>query len=555
MASKIQHDSQGKETVGDSLALVRLILIALNGAFKKILLYPPEHVIYQTSLNSLKKCLDDFIDQHGSLVINIDRHKILYKNEVVHEGPMDEENPAFILFRDGIYHLEFHESIALWEIHRLLEILQKHQVLNEEAENDVVTALWESELPCLSYKAEDVGFDTGEDFEIPELGEDESSPDDPDLMTADTDDTPPDPPFQTPIQNRQLWEITPEDREHLRSMLVEEEDWERIEYVLYILLYILQQQTQPDDFSEVMAFLNQELQEALLDHKYQSVYNTFQILKKNIDLHRTKDHWSTPLLRDFFASASSKTFLNVMQDDWDHIAKCEPDELVFLKRALIMLNPEAIEALVPMLLETTSNQTKKILMVVIGILAEREFEHLEKLLSSSSPELLTMLIHVIGFMKSRASFQWLPELLGHESADVRKEALRAIYRRNSKMIGELNLLLDDTDEDVQQLFLKYAGQQRDIRTERLLLEYLKKQRIRTGNKKFLSRVYMSLGKCGSDESLPFLKKNLFFLSGLRILRSKNSLRRQAAEYALREINTEKAKLLLNRSLKHYRAKK
>ena len=194
-------------------------------------------------------------------------------------------------------------------------------------------------------------------------------------------------------------------------------------------------------------------------------------------------------------------------------------------------------------------------MVVIGILAERNFEPLEKLLSSSSPELLTMLIHVIGFMKSRASFQWLPELLRHESADVRKEALKAIYRRNSKMIGELNFLMDDTDEDMQQLFLKYAGQQRDIRTERLLLDYLKKQHIRAANKNFLSRVYISLGKCGSDESIPFLKKNLFFLSGLRILRSEKSLRRQAAEYALKEINTEKAKLLLCRSSKHLRAKK
>lgn len=374
-------------------------------------------------------------------------------------------------------------------------------------------------------------------------------------MAEDVDNTPPDQSFQTPIQNRLLWEITSEDQEHLRNMLVEEEDWERIEYVLNILLYILQQQTQPDDFSEVMAFLNQELQDAMLEHKYQSVYKIFLILKKNIELHKAREHWSIPLLKDFFASVSSKTFLNVMQDDWHHIAECTPEELVYLKRTLIILNAEAIEALGPMLLETKSNQTKKLLMVVIGVLAERKFEHLGKLLSSTHSELLKMLIHVIRFMKSKESFQCLPELLRHESADVRKEALKAIYQRNSKMIGELGLLLDDPDEDVQQLFLKYAGQQRDVRTEKLLLDYLKKHRIRAGNKQFLSRVYMALGKCGSDESLPFLKKNLFFLSRLRFLRSKKSLRRRAAEYALKEINTDKAKLMLNKSSNRLRAKK
>ena len=551
----MKYYSQGKEPVGDPLTLVRQVLIALNGAFKKLLLYPSEHVIYQTSLNSLKDSLDNFIDQHGDLVFNIDRHKILYQDEVVIEGPRDEESLAFILFRDGIYHLEFHQSIALWEINSFLEILQKHQVLTEDSENDVVTALWEVDLPCLSYRAEDVGFDTGEDFEIPESGVNESSRDDPGLEAEDIDNTPLDQSFQTPIQNRLLWEITSEDQEHLRNMLAEENDRERIEYVLYILLYILQQQTQPDDFSEVMAFLNQELQDAMLEHKYQSVYKTLQILKKNIDLHKATEHWSILILKEFFASVSSKTFLNVMQDDWPHIAECTPEELVYLNQALIMLNPEAIEALAPMLLETTSKQTKKLLMEVIGVLAERKFEYLNKLLSSTHSGLLEILIHVIKFMKSKESFQCLPELLHHESADVRKEALKAIYHRNPKMISELGRLLEDPDEVVQQLFLIYAGQQRDLRTEKLLLDYLKSHRIRDRNKQFLFRVYISLGKCGSDESLPFLQKNLFFLSRFRILRSKRSLRRQAAEYALKEINTDKAKLMLNESSKRLCAQK
>jgi hypothetical protein len=544
--TEIPSDTHDRE----SHALVQQTLLALNGAFKKILLYPHEHVIYQTSLESLKKKLDHCIRKQGDLVLKIDRNLILYKDEIVHDGPMNEENLAFVLFRDGIYHLEFHESIALWEIHRFLEILQKHQVLTEDAENDIVTALWESELPCLSYKAEDVGYDTGEDFEIPELGGGNSSQDNPQPADKNTDDSPPDPLPQTLIQNRHLWEITPEDKEHIRSMLVEEEDWERIEYVLYILLFILQQQTQPNDFSEVMAYLNQELQAAMLEHKFKSIHTTFQILKKNIDLQKTKDHWSIPLLRDFFASVSSKTFLNIMQGDWNHIAESGPEELDYLKRALIMLNAEAVVPLAPMLLETTTIQTKKLLMVVIGILGEREFQHMDKLLSSASIELLKMLVHILGFMKNKASFQWLPELLRHESADIRKEALKSIYRRRPSMIGELNILMDDTDKDIQQLYLKYAGRQRDVKTEKRLLDYLKKQRVQADNKQFLSRVYISLGKCGSDESLPFLKKNLFFLTWFGILRPKKSLRRQAAEYALKEINTEKSRLLLSRSSKH-----
>ncbi|UCF94513.1 MAG: HEAT repeat domain-containing protein [Desulfobacterales bacterium] len=347
--------------------------------------------------------------------------------------------------------------------------------------------------------------------------------------------------------NRRLWELTPEDREHLRNMLEEEEEeWESIEYVLYILMYILQQQTQPNNFSEVMAILSHELQDAMKEHRYQSVYNTLQILRKNLDTPKVQDHWSVPLLGDFFASLSGKAFLNVTQGDWKQIAGCDPKELSYLKRSLLLLNPSAILVIGPMLLELESNQTKKMLMSVIGILAEREFEHLAKLVFSSNTELVKMLIHIMEFMQSEQSFKELRTLLRHSSAGARKGALRAVCHRNRDIISDCFWLMDDPDEDVRQLFLTYASQQRDIKTERLLRDYLEKHRIHFGNKQFLFRAYIALGRCGSDESLPFLKKNLFFWRCLSILRRKKSLRRQAAVFALKELNTENAEALLNK---------
>ena len=542
-----------KDPGHDLQALAKQILVALNGAFKKILLYSPDHIIYQTSLNSLKNILDNFLDRHGTLVLTIDRNKVRYKGEVVHEGPMKDVNPAFILFRDGIYHLEFHKSIELWEIHSFLEILQKYQILTDNAEGDVVTSLWELELPSLRYKVEDMDFDTGEDFEIPELGDFEAAEDNSEQLVSDDDNAESAPSFYAPIHDRNFWEITPEDRDHLRNMLREEENRDRIEHVLYILMHILQQQTQPDDFSEVMTFINQELQEAMKSHKYQSVFNTLEIFRRNLNLHKDRDHWIIHVLKDFFASLSGKTFLSVMHDDWGSIAECDPQELTYLKRALLLLNADAIDTLGPMLLEIESNQTKKMFMAVIGILAEREFKHLENLLSSSDTDMVKMLVQIMRFMKSEQSFKRLLEMLRHSSKDVRKEALKAIFARNSGIIAELPWLIDDPDEDVQQLFLKYAGQHRDLKTERLLLDYLGKKRIRSRKKQLLFRVYISLGKCGSDESIPFLKKNLFFLPGLGILRPKKSLRRQAAVYALKELNTEKAELMLDRTSKTLRS--
>jgi hypothetical protein len=549
MALKTEKQASQKEPVDNGTIHVRLVINALNGAFKKILLYPPEHVIYQDALESLKNKLDIFFEKHQTLLLTIDQNRICYGDEVVYDGPMNEENPAFIFFRDGIYMLEFQKSIEKWEIHLFLEILQKNQILTEDSENDIVTALWQAGLPSLRYEAEDVGFDTSEEFEIPELGGSESSEEQRDQMADQDDDAEFMVSNQDLIYDWNLQEITPRDREHLNNMILEEEEWERVEYVIYILLYILQQQTQPDDFSEVIAFLNQELQEALKDHKYQSVYNTLKILNKNIESQKDRNHWSIPLVNDFFSSLSEKAFLSVLHDDLKGIARRSSDELGYLKRSLLMLNSNTIETLCPMLLETESNRVKKLLMTVIGIIGEREFESFEKLLSLSDIKLLNMLIHIMGFMKSDSSLNRLLKFLHHTSAEIRRQSLKAIFLRTSDRTSDISWLLDDPDEDVQKLFLRYLGQRRNLESEKLLLEYLKKNRIRPANKQRLFAAYIALGKCGSDESLPFLKKGLFFLPFMGILRSKKSLQRQAATYALNELSTEKAKSLLERKIK------
>ncbi len=579
------HDnltSTNQDSGYDIQVVVKNILAELNDAFHKIRLYPPEHTIYQTSLKSLKKGLDDFLNQHEILSLKIDRNKILHENKVVHEGPMKEENLAFILFRDGIYLLEFHKLIELWEIQSFLEVLQKHQILTEYSENDIVTTLWKLKLPSLKYRADDASFYSDEDFEIPGLRGPEaseceyfeipelagsetfecaslenhypkrsrSSGNESDTSATDARVVEPVPTLDTAIYDPDLWKITPEDQEILYRMLEEEKNWERIEYFLYVLLFLLQQQTQPDDFSKVLTFLYQEIQDSMKNQKYQNVYNILQVLRKDLDSSKAQSHWTVPLLEDFFASLSGKAFLNAIYDDKDRIDECDLEEIEYLKQALLLLNADAIGALVPILLDTGLNQIKGVLVEVIGTLAERDFERLESLLSSSNTDMLIMLSHIMGFMQNELSFTRLLELLYHSSEAVRESALRAICRRDPDIIvTELSWLMDDPDEGVKELFWKYATKHHDSKTASLLLDFLARYRITHDNKQFLFRLYISLGKCSSDEAIPFLKSNLFFLPGLNIMRPRKSLRRQAAVYALKELHTEKATSILNRESK------
>jgi hypothetical protein len=538
-----------RKTPVEKQALVRQIMVALTGAFKKNLLYPSGHVIYQTALNQLKDKLAIFFQSHSQLVLAIDQNKIRFDKEVVHEGAKTEENPAFILFRDGIYALEFDASIDVDELHLFLNVLKQHQMVTEDGESDVVTALWELGLSSVHYQAEDVGFDGDEEFEIPDVGGFQTSEDLSTKGPAEDNDTISESFFQPSVHDWNLQEITAEDRAHLAGMITEEEEWERIEYVLYILLFILQQQTQPADFSEVITILKQELQEAMHDHKFKSVHNTIQILRKSLSPSQERTHWSIPILEDLFAFLSGEEFLKDLHADLDRIAACSSRELDYLKHALLFLNPSAVAFLCPMLQDTESKRLRKLLMVVIGIMGERDFQSFSDAMTSSEPDLMKMLVYVMGFMKNDRSLKRLVNLMRHNEANIRKEALRGAFRRNPDIAGEVVWLLEDPDTDVQKLYLRLAGKKRNPRTEKLLLDYLKKNRIRSGNKNRLLDVYIALGKCGSDDSLSFLKKELFFIPLFGLLRSKKSVRRQAAVHALNGLDTEKARLLLSGKLK------
>ena len=527
-------------------AMASDVILALNGAFKKRLLYPLEHVIYQDALKSLGNTLSSFFETSGTLVLTVQRNTISHLGEVIHEGPMNEENLAFILFRDGINNLEIQHTIESWEINSFLEILKNNQILTENAENDIVTALWELELPSLTYRAEDVGFDTGENFEIPELGYIESSGDLSDLQATNVIKLAKAQQYHEPVFNKVLWNVTTKDKVHLSNMLVEEKDWERIEYVLYILLYILQQQGKPNNFSEVMAYLYQELTDAMKNHNFKSVFSTLQILKNAANSAKTKNHWAQPLLKEFFTSLSDIEFLSVLQNDWERIAACDPKDITYLKKSLLFMNPEAIRILSPMLSHIKSITIKQMIESVIVDLAEVEYEYLAKLISSTDTELVLALIPVLRRMKNDRSLAGLRKLTRHPSASVRKQALMAIWERQPGLIVEWSFLLDDPDEDVLQLFLNYAGSLRDKKMEAKLRDYLKTNPIRPINKLFQFRMYRTLGKCGSDESLTFLKKCLYLLPIFSLLRPKTSPKRQAAEYALREMDTQFADELMSK---------
>jgi hypothetical protein len=142
------------------------ILYGLIGALKKLNLYSEKHSVYRTALGILKKLFDEHFDRFGNFRIHIERNKIVYQDEALCEGGVEPTELVSLLHRDGILWLEFQRGLGIWEIDFFYKILRDHSTLDEDPEDDIVTALWAANLPSIMYEAADLELGLPDDIDF-----------------------------------------------------------------------------------------------------------------------------------------------------------------------------------------------------------------------------------------------------------------------------------------------------------------------------------------------------------------------------------------------------
>ena len=117
--------------------------------------YSEEHSKYQDAVTRLKNEFDTYLKNHNELCITVKKDRLLHGDSVIYEGTTKDGDIAFALFRDGMIKLSILPGIDHNETETFAKILHKYEVIPAEAEGDIVTALWEAQLPHIKYEAVD----------------------------------------------------------------------------------------------------------------------------------------------------------------------------------------------------------------------------------------------------------------------------------------------------------------------------------------------------------------------------------------------------------------
>ncbi|MBW2054440.1 MAG: HEAT repeat domain-containing protein [Deltaproteobacteria bacterium] len=536
---------------------VEAVIASFVMAAKNYAMYPESHATCQHSLQTVKSRIDAFIENYGDLRFEVTKDRLLFQSETVQQDDPKTEELAFPLFRDGIQWLEFKQGLELFEISGFFKIYNDYKNLKEEAEGDLVTALWEMDFPHLQYEAMDVLWkaETLTDFstfkvtdrETPDAAIQEQADDD-QRDGADTAETP-DAGIGMALStmDRTIWQLTPEESQILSQMVAQEERQSGTQDVLDVLEIILRTQNQPEDYSVILEFIKEEFKSALAQGDFQIALDFLESLKKTYQSCKTEKPWARPLLDRFFINISGTQVLGGLKQVLPTFDKQHADRIKVFRRLLLRFPPSAITALAPLLLEKLSMPVERQLMEVIGSLALKDIHPLEQLLDRPEETLVKKLVFILGHIKGEKTEQILLEMTHHESGRVRLEALKALIRQDENMTEKLFPLIDDPVLPIRRIMWKYLENHQDPETGNLIRNYLDHKKIRREDHEQILNCYKTLIRCDSSGFVPFLRESLIN-QGLDFSFDR-SVRRRGAALALLELGTEEAQEVLDRASK------
>ncbi|MCP4344842.1 MAG: HEAT repeat domain-containing protein [Desulfobacterales bacterium] len=523
----------------EDLRNIKRVIASFLLTFKNYGLFPETHANCVKCIENTRNSLSGFLKSQDNLRFYVEKEQLLFQNKVVYQQSSKDGNFVPLLFRDGIRWLEFQKGIEEKEITGFFKILKQYKTLREEAEGDIVTALWEENFPHLCYEAREVFWESEPiiDFSLLNVGKEKLRSDKPEDPKAPKS-------IAASSIDRSLWKLTSEEMRELRRMVYMEENRDGKDDVLDVLVVILEDQKSEDNFNTILEFMKEEFQETLIQAEFQLVFKLLKNLHELKLSYKTERPWAIPLIDNFLNYISEPDVLGILQqvqpgpDEWDS------KQVKVFCQILLFLSPEAIHTLVPLLIRISSSRVQRILMDVICSLANRGIRPLEELLDSPDESLVRKVVDILGHLRGKKSTQVLLKTIHHSSEEVRKEAVKVLVGKDPRVLRRLFPLIEDPNKSIRRMMLNYLGQRKNETAEELLLDYLQNRRFNLTGSQHINDCYKVLGKCGSTLSLPFLQDTLLDRGWKSIVGKDKSLDRQRAALALAYLGTREAEEIL-----------
>lgn len=152
------------------LEAVRALVVQIDKTFRTVRTYGRANHLTDKFFLALHHDLDELLKRNPKISLLVQRFELIFEGRVVYERPSRQENLAFKLYADGVRELSLGPSVQRADLEKLLEILSGDYD-HVRADEDIVTRLWEENLPGVALVTADEiisAGDAAQDVEYPE---------------------------------------------------------------------------------------------------------------------------------------------------------------------------------------------------------------------------------------------------------------------------------------------------------------------------------------------------------------------------------------------------
>jgi HEAT repeat protein len=130
------------------------ILTAMANAVSAMKIFPSDHATVRNFVDILTGKFDEFFETYQRLEVGVEEYSFTVAGQVVYADELPLKSLPFFFFKDGTQILYFYRGLDREELVEFLELI-KTVAQRPGGDNDIVAAMWESELSNIQYFAPD----------------------------------------------------------------------------------------------------------------------------------------------------------------------------------------------------------------------------------------------------------------------------------------------------------------------------------------------------------------------------------------------------------------
>jgi hypothetical protein len=437
------------------------------------------------------------LERFGDYKLEVSVFSLHYQGTEVYQSQDPKESLAYRLHSDGIRYLLLSQGLTEGELVRFLEIVGFERPNSND--DDIVTRLWGSDLPHISYLLEEdfVEFDTDED---PALQASQQAALSEVLRSLAASPLPP--PRMFPAK---LLLLTPEEETWLRGAVQADARRDALEDVIHVLSATLSGVKNPAVFRDYCAIAVKLANDLLLAKDVGHALGVIRFLDQlpalrnlPVDLRR--------LITGSLAGVLDETVLQTLQEAIDDGVSVSPEQL---RELLLIFGLPSLGAICELLGRVEKLKMRKVVIEVLIELGKDRPEVFAPFLADPRWYLVRNVVLVLALLGNPVSLQMIAGLITHKEARIRKEVLNFLeHTAESKARPYILKFLRDPSGPLRIRALQILGREKLSFAFKPVLALTAGEEFKawpTAEKKV---VYETLGEIGSERVVPLFREML-----------------------------------------------